>query len=886
MPTLVKRTLHSSIAESVFRELGTRGSKFFFFLGKPTGWTTPSSPVDSFSDELQTRNDIILFQEIKPSDACLVVPRIDWQEDEVYDKYDDGLSTELAGINLRKGGLGYVSAPTVNIVGGGPNAQGAQAVATIDNLGRVIDVTLTQKGSGYTQAPAITFTGAFISGGNPENSANVAEAVGVINSSPSGATRLEDAKFYVLTEDFNVYKCLNNNYGAQSTVKPVSTSALPFTTADGYVWKYLYTIPSTLRNKFLTPLFMPVVNALNDNFYNNGEIAEVSIVSGGTGYTWAKIVVAGDGYSKNNPKLIKSNAIITSAGSDYENPSISIQPPFSANVTWTVGLDVVDGEIVSYTNTSDIECFYRVLVSGKLDTVNPPTHRSGNANNGETILEYIGETARAKLTDTNGVISSVKLIGRIYSIEIEDGGSGYTSAPPIFIWPVDGFGSSATATAKTFFGSVSSIDIVNMGDGYEQAPYVFVGKFWVANAEYEIGEQISWGYNLYTVTGKIGNGKTGTVPPSHMAGTQLNGNAQFTYAGRTAKAKARLIHGSGYSFTPTCTVDDSLGSDAVITLTTENSTATITPIISNGSIIGASIDDPGTGYTYANIQVIGDGSNALLRTNFFVGDVNSVQGTSQLLGVDGSIHHIELLSGGYGYTESSRPAITIEGDGIGAEAVAILNETDGGDKLLKIQIEDSGKGYRWANVKFSGGSGFGAKARAVISPYLGHGSDAVAELFANKIMFYTVLSGESLFDFDIENEYRQVGIIKNPRSFVDKSYLVGGLHTPCTIVSGNFDLSKFSDDMEIRNIRTGKKYRIISKTTNTMLLQNLQNEIPSLGDELENQMTGIDLSKFIVESVISPTVDKYSGDLLYIENRPPFRPNISESIALRSILTF
>ena len=57
--------------------------------------------------------------------------------------------------------------------------------------------------------------------------------------------------FYVLTDDFNVYKCLFNNNGGASTEKPTGVDVDPFLTSDGYVWKFMYYIPLALRNKFL-----------------------------------------------------------------------------------------------------------------------------------------------------------------------------------------------------------------------------------------------------------------------------------------------------------------------------------------------------------------------------------------------------------------------------------------------------------------------------------------------------------------------------------------------------------------------------------------------------------------------------------------------------------
>ena len=64
--------------------------------------------------------------------------------------------------------------------------------------------------------------------------------------------------FYVLTEDNNVYKCIDNNRGAASTVKPTGVSTAIITTADGYRWKFMYRISAATALKFLTTNYMPV----------------------------------------------------------------------------------------------------------------------------------------------------------------------------------------------------------------------------------------------------------------------------------------------------------------------------------------------------------------------------------------------------------------------------------------------------------------------------------------------------------------------------------------------------------------------------------------------------------------------------------------------------
>ena len=65
--------------------------------------------------------------------------------------------------------------------------------------------------------------------------------------------------FYVLTNEFKVYKCIDNNNGAASTVQPIHTTPTPTGSAtDGYIWKFMYSITTADSEKFLTNAYMPV----------------------------------------------------------------------------------------------------------------------------------------------------------------------------------------------------------------------------------------------------------------------------------------------------------------------------------------------------------------------------------------------------------------------------------------------------------------------------------------------------------------------------------------------------------------------------------------------------------------------------------------------------
>lgn len=87
-------------------------------------------------------------------------------------------------------------------------------------------------------------------------------------------SELPRTNHYVLSNDngtYKVYKCITNNGGANSTSQPTATSASIFTTADGYNWKYMYTITTADAVRFLTPQFMPVYETVGTgNVDNNG----------------------------------------------------------------------------------------------------------------------------------------------------------------------------------------------------------------------------------------------------------------------------------------------------------------------------------------------------------------------------------------------------------------------------------------------------------------------------------------------------------------------------------------------------------------------------------------------------------------------------------------
>lgn len=87
---------------------------------------------------------------------------------------------------------------------------------------------------------------------------------------------------------YYVYKVLDNNGGAVSTVQPSSTveSACNFiTTGDGYKWKLIYKMPEATFEKFATSDYMPVITSANVAGNSvSGAIDVVKVANAGSGY--------------------------------------------------------------------------------------------------------------------------------------------------------------------------------------------------------------------------------------------------------------------------------------------------------------------------------------------------------------------------------------------------------------------------------------------------------------------------------------------------------------------------------------------------------------------------------------------------------------------------
>jgi hypothetical protein len=207
-----------------------------------------------------------------------------------------------------------------------------------------------------------------------------------------------------------------------------------------------------------------------------------------------------------------------------------------------------------------------------------------------------------------------------------------------------------------------------------------------------------------------------------------------------------ISSGSGYTQATTTVVVNGNGQGAKMT-----------PVIEGGQLVDLIIDNPGVGYTFANIEIESTRTNvtsAVVTVDLSQGDVNSPQSLVELLTNAGTIDSITVTQSGIGYTTAF---VAISGDGIGASATA----TVGDGVIQKINIIDPGYNYTRATVTISG-NGIGAVAIANISPPFGHGRNAPEELHSDSLMLYQNFIQQKVGDVVVENDFSQYGIIRNP----------------------------------------------------------------------------------------------------------------------------
>lgn len=258
--------------------------------------------------------------------------------------------------------------------------------------------------------------------------------------------------------------------------------------------------------------------------------------------------------------------------------------------------------------------------------------------------------------------------------------------------------------------------------------------------------------------------------------------------------------------------------------------------------------------------------------------------------VDGAIYRYIITAAGSGYNNGSATTfdldVNVEGDGSGA--VATLSFESGA--LSSVTFKDTssyGSGYKRASFPtldstLSGlTAGTGATLRAVISPIQGHGANPIDELGGNYVVLNSRLEfGDGAGDFPTDNDFRQIGLIKNPVANGGSIAVAETLTATRKLTLT--DATNVSVDDIIRDVASASEdnttavARVISKTGNIIKVQTIANN----GGEFVNFVNNDDVfigSASSKETDVTaagvdgahPEVERFTGQILYVENRGP-----------------
>ena len=241
--------------------------------------------------------------------------------------------------------------------------------------------------------------------------------------------------FYVVSDDFRVYKCLDNGASPGANVNGVVSTVEPTTVAftgsdtyspisDGYIWKYMFTLRPIDASEFLTTDWFPIRTLNEDDGTDNWDII-TNAVNGGV-----------------------YNIAVTNAGSAYTNilpATDSLNTTNSQGFTYTVSGSTIiidSGQSASGTDSA--------YVNSVLYTKNG----SGVIQEVRTISAYVGSTITATLS------------------------SAVTAGLRAYISPkvtVTGNGANLVAIARMTSNAVREIQIFAPGSGYTECSITFTG---------------------------------------------------------------------------------------------------------------------------------------------------------------------------------------------------------------------------------------------------------------------------------------------------------------------------------------------------------------------------------------------------------------------------
>jgi len=291
-------------------------------------------------------------------------------------------------------------------------------------------------------------------------------------------------------------------------------------------------------------------------------------------------------------------------------------------------------------------------------------------------------------------------------------------------------------------------------------------------------------------------------------------------------------------------------------------------------------------YTVSAVQ-----ANRFLTANFIpVDNIDSAPGsptniqTAQInvqnAAVEGEIIGYQISQGGVGY--STTPTLTVIGDGSGAAPTAVLNAAGA---IIDVRHKDSsgngvfGSGYNNATIQITGGSPTTAASIKPIISINGIGKDVRDDIRSTSVMFNAKPSGSTDTDFLLNQDFRQITLIKNPKKYNDSDFTdLTGRALRSLTVTDSADLTNADVDMVIQDSVNGAKAYIDLIDGDKIFYHRNDNlnYLPwVVGRNIQDSAATFGPAEISADS--QGEFDPFTGEIIYIENRAPVT-RVSEQI--------
>ena len=324
-------------------------------------------------------------------------------------------------------------------------------------------------------------------------------------------------------------------------------------------------------------------------------------------------------------------------------------------------------------------------------------------------------------------------------------------------------------------------------------------------------------------------------------------------------------------------------------------------------------------------------------------DTNSDDAAVRDNAVDGSIKIVTISNAGVGIgtADAVYTKVPIKGNGSGAECTVTINSSS---QVSDVTVSSQGSGYTYGSVDLVAGGVPTGTTRPVldviIPPSGGHGKDIYRELGAYNVLLYSRIENDNENpDFVTGNQIARVGLVENPQAFdstallsVDKATAAGALR----LAGAGYSSATFTADAYFtQTIATGTTAagRVINYDQTTGVLKYWQDKslagfntvgaavteptygfklnaftstpetggsltiVPSTGSNLaiDTSFTGVStvinsrtyyLGQEFTNGIGNPEAKKYSGNIIYVDNRPSITRSSTQKEDIKIILQF